>query len=102
MKPTCAGGARPTRSRLLRRPSWRHVARTVCAVAIAVVPALSTATGSLGAGLTSDEVADEIARVQVQADDAAVALQTAQFEAEALAEQLTAAEQAVVDATAVF
>jgi murein DD-endopeptidase MepM/ murein hydrolase activator NlpD len=96
MSSTHAGGRRPTRRRL--------VLMTTCAVAIALAPSLSLTVGSLGAqaGLTSDEVADEIARVQVQADDAAAALQEAEFAAEALADELAAAEQAVAEATAVY
>src|SRR5688500_11646619 len=96
MKATCPGGDRPTRRRV--------VVMTASLLAVAIAPAYVMSVGSSFAqsGFTSDEEANEIARIQLKADDAAAALEVAEFEAEGLEEELAAAQQEVAAASAVF
>src|SRR4051812_21167168 len=88
MQSTSSGGTSPTRGRVV----WIAVASIV----LALLPAARTLAG--GDDLTSDEVADEIVRVQTKADDAAAALEQAEFAAEGLADDLAAAQQDVTEA----
>src|SRR5687767_12118234 len=94
MQSTHQGGTRDARERPSR---VRIVSVALAALVLALVPAARTIAGS---DLTSEEVADEIVRVQTKADATAVALEEARFAAEDLAEQLAAAQQAVTDARA--
>src|SRR5688572_996278 len=80
-----------------RRSTRRLMWIALGAVGLALVPAAPIVAGS---DLTSEEVADEIARIQLKADDAAAALEHAEFAAEGLAEDLAAAQQDVVEARA--
>ncbi len=66
---------------------------------LAVVP---VRVAFAGGGLTSDQVAAEILRVQNKANDTAQALNEAQFEAQALAEELAAAEASVAQTQAQY
>ena len=77
----------------------RRLVGVVAALAIAAGPVVSAEpVGASGSGLTSDQVADEIIRMQGVANDVATQMATADQRADELADQMAQA-QAQVDAT---